>query len=447
MTSRELALAVVRDVFPRDGRARGAHEAFAYRAERSALTERDRAFAAELAYGSIKARRYLDWLLAPFIGKRTDSLPPTIGEILRLGAYQLTRMSVAPHAAVAETVGLAKRHGHRGTAGLVNAVLRRIAALDEPTRTPQRDGFASGDDYVGTLHSFPTWIVAAVRAAFGDDMVEPVLRGMNAPPQTALRVNLLRTTPDEALEALRVLGIGARRSDLVGEMLILTDGVPHAVLDDAELRWEVQGEIAAVPVDLLAPRPDAHGVELCSGRGNKTLEIVARMQDRGKLESIEKDPRKVAQERERLERLGIYSVVLREGDATRIGDAGDDADFALVDAPCSGLGILGRQPEARWRKEPGDPARLAPLQAALLDAAARRVRDGGRLVYSVCTFDPRETHERIEAFLEGHGEFARAQTPLRYERWRLPSGDVRIPPGIDGRDGFFIAVLERHALR
>lgn len=453
MTSRELALAVVRDVFPRavGERARGAHEAFAYHAERSGLSERDRAFSAELAYGSIKARRYLDWLLAPYIGERAPQLPPTILEILRLGAYQLARMAVAGHAAVSETVGLAKRHGHRGTAGLVNAVLRRIAALDERDRTPQRERFLSDDDYLGTLHSFPTWIVASVRKTFGDEVVEPVLRGMNAPPQTALRVNLLRLSPEQAIDALRAAGVTARHSDLVAEIVLVTDGAPRAVLDDPELRWEQQGEIAAIPVDLLAPQPGAHGVELCSGRGNKTLEIVGRMHDRGLLETIERDPRKVAQERERLERLGAYSVVLREGDATAVGegegDATDDADFVLVDAPCSGLGILGRQPEARWRKEPGDPVRLAPLQAALLDAAAKRVHDGGRLVYSVCSFDARETHERVEAFLEGHHEFARGATPLRYERWRLPSGDLRVPPGIDGRDGFFIAVLERRALR
>ncbi|MGH7328867.1 MAG: transcription antitermination factor NusB, partial [Polyangiaceae bacterium] len=200
MTSRDLALAVVRDVFPagsRDGRGRGAHESFDYWARRSPLDARDRAFAAELAYGSIKARRFLDWILAPYIGKRAQSLPPAIAEALRLGAYQLTRMAVPSRAAVNETTGLAKRHGHRGTAGLVNAVLRRIAEQDERARTPSPQAFDSGDDYLGTLYSFPTWIVSAVRNAFGDELLEPILRGMNEPPQRALRVNLLRTTPEK----------------------------------------------------------------------------------------------------------------------------------------------------------------------------------------------------------------------------------------------------------
>ena len=445
MTSRELALTVVRDVFPRDGRGRGAREAFDYRAERSELDVRDRAFAAELAYGSIKARRYLDWILAPFIGDRVTELPPTILEILRLGTYQLTRMAVAGHAAVSETVALAKRHGHRGTAGLVNAVLRRVSELDDTARTPQPENFISDDDYLGNLYSYPTWIVGGVRNAFGDDLVEPILRGMNEPSQTALRVNLTRATPEDVLELLVSRGMTVQRSELVPEVLLVFNGVAHGALDDPEHRWELQGEAAAVPVDLLAPQPDSRGVELCSGRGNKTLGIVSRMMDRGLLEAIERDPRKVEQERARLDQAGIFSVVVREGDATVVSDGADDADFVLVDAPCSGLGILGRQPEARWRKEPSDAARLADLQAALLDAGAKRVRTGGRLVYSVCTFTPDETYERVEAFLREHPDFVRGPTPLRYERWRQSTGDLRFAPGIDGRDGFFVAVLERQA--
>ena len=438
MTSRELALAVVRDVFPsgsRDGRARGAHEAFDYRARRSRLDARDRAFAAELAYGSIKARRFLDWLLAPYLGTRAQSLPPTIMEALRLGAYQLTRMAVPARAAVSETTGLAKRYGHRGTAGLVNAVLRRIAEQDE-SRTPSAQAFDSGDDYLGTLYSFPTWIVSSVRSAFGDELLEPILRGMNEPPQRAFRVNLLRATLEQALQELR-----ARASPLVHEILLAGEN-GSTVLEDPQMRWEPQGEIAAVPVDLLDPKPGEHGVELCSGRGNKTLQIIGRTRDTGSLESIERDAHKAAQARTRLAALDARSARIREDDArTAGGDA--DAAFVLLDAPCSGLGILGRQPEARWRKTPSDSARLAALQKELLVAAASRVRRGGRLAYSVCTFEPREGRDLIASFLEESPDFLRAPIPSRYAYWQSPDGDLLFAPGIERRDGFFIALLER----
>jgi len=441
VTSRELALSVIRDTFAHDGRRRGAHESFDYHAARSKLDARDRAFAAELAYGSIKARRYLDWLLEPFIGKRSAQLPPTILEALRLGAYQIARMNVPTHAAVSETVGLAKRHGHRGTAGLVNAVLRRVSELEPERRAPLRNDFESDDEFLGTLHSYPTWLVASVRAAFGDAQLEPILRGMNEPPQLALRVNLLRTTPGQALATLRARSLSVTSSELVSEIVLVDGGGPEAI-GDAEARWEPQGEIAAVPVDVLDPRPDTHGVELCSGRGNKTLEILGRTQDRGTLETFERDARKVARERERLHELGVRNVRVHEADATRL-DRIPDADFVLVDAPCSGLGILGRQPEARWRKAPGDPERLSALQAELLESGAGRVRVGGRLVYSVCTFSPAETHERVESFLRAHPEFARVPAAPKYAPWRLASGDLRFPPGIDRRDGFYITGLER----
>ncbi|SRR5579875_462105 len=440
MTSRDLALAVVRDVFPKDGKARGAHESFDYRAARSGLDARDRAFAAELAYGSIRARRYLDWLLAPFLGSRAQRLPPTIAEILRLGAYQLAKMTVEPHAAVGETVGLARRHGHRGTAGLVNAVLRRVSEREEIERIPQRRHFSSDDDFLGTLHSFPTWIVALVRRVFGSELVEEILRGMNLPAQPAVRVNLLSATVEETIEQLRSFGAVATQSQLVPETLLLDRMPPGA---DPRQRWEIQGEIAAVPVDVLAPQADEEGVELCSGRGNKTLQIVARMHDRGRLEAIEADRANVERLRARVEQLGIRSVRVEHADATAA--SGGAAAFVLLDAPCSGLGILGRQPEARWRKRPDDPARLAQLQAALLESAAARGRPGGRLVYSVCSFAPEETEERMTAFLDCHPEFSRAAIPARYAPWATAAGDLRFPPGIERRDGFFIALLERRS--
>ena len=348
-------------------------------------------------------------------------------------------MSVEARAAVSESVGLAKKFGHKGTAGLVNAVLRRVA--EDRERRPQRGEFASEDEYLATLRSFPTWIVTALRGVFGDG-VDAMLAGMNEPARAALRVNLQRGTRADALAALIERGIGARPSELVRETIVLDEGVSSALVADAELRWDQQGEVAAVPVDLLDPAPGERILDLCSGRGNKTLQIVARIGPSGTLEAVERDRHNLARARERLAALGIENVRLIEADASTLaGEA--DADRVLLDAPCSGLGILGRHPEARWRKDPGDPERLAPLQDALLVAAARRVRPGGRLVYSVCSVDPREGVERIAALLQSSPDFRRAANPQRYLAWQTPAGDLLFPPGIEGRDGFFVAALER----
>jgi 16S rRNA (cytosine967-C5)-methyltransferase len=431
-SSRELAFQVVRDVFGPD--LRGAQAAFDARARRSGLSERDRAFAAELAYGSIKARRLLDWYLRPYIGERTQPLPPAIAEIVRLGIYQLRCMGgVDDHAAVFETVKLALRHGHKGTAGLVNAVLRRFIA-DAPA-APDASDFERFDDYLGTANSVPSWVAARFGAELGE-LRDAALAGINAAPQHAVCVNALRATAFDVRAALEARGARVVPSPFASDALVVTAGSPG---DDAESRWTVQSEAACFPVDLLAPQPGEAVLELCSGRGHKSVQLAARMRAEGTLVCVELDARKTRVLREALERAGATNAAVVQGDATNV-DAGEPADAVLLDAPCSGLGVLGRHPEARWRKSVDDAARLAPLQTRLLDAAAARTKPGGRLVYSVCSTDPREGVAHIEALLREQPRFVRAGLPERYAPFAR-GGDVLVPPGIDGRDGFYIAVL------
>ncbi len=435
MSARELALAVVRDVFGPE--ARGAQAAFDVRARRSGLDARDRAFAAELAYGAIKARRLLDWYLKPYLAGRERTLPPVILEILRLGIYQLRFMGgVEDHAAVFETVNLALHHGHKGTAGLVNAVLRRFIA--EAPAIPDRSDFERESDYLGTAYSLPSWIAAGWAELFNGQR-DAVLAGINAPPQRALRVNTLRAEVGEVTRLLEARGATVRASPFAPEALIV-DG--EAIADDPEERWSLQGESACLPVDLLDPRPGETVLDLCSGRGHKSAQIAARMRAEGNLVCVESDPRKTRALRTALARAGAGNAAVVEGDA-RDAAAEIRADAVLLDAPCSSLGILGRHAEARWRKSPEDSPRLAGLQGALLRAAGARTKAGGRLVYSVCTTDPREGPLAIERFLAEEPAFRRAEIPERYARFRSAAGDVVVPPGIDGRDGFFIALLAR----
>jgi 16S rRNA (cytosine967-C5)-methyltransferase len=434
-SAREAALSVVRDVFGPEHR--GAQAAFDVRTRRAGLDLRDRAFAAELAYGSIKQRRLLDWYLAPYLSGRSKALPSTIAEVLRLGIYQLRFMGgVDEHAAVFETVKLALRHGHRGTGGLVNAVLRRFIADAPPP--PQAGAFASEDDFAGTAFSVPTWIARQWRDVL-DGARDAALAGINAAPQHAVRVNALRVTSGGARDALASAGIVVRPSPFVSETWLVEAG---AVSDDPEGRWIVQGESAAMPVDLLAPQPGESVLELCSGRGNKSVQLAARLGGSGSLVCVELESRRVRLLEEALARAGASGVAVVQGDA-RAAAPGVRADAVLLDAPCSGLGVLGRHPEARWRKAPDDGSRLAPLQAALLDAAAERTRAGGRLVYSVCSTDPREGREQIDGFLERTPAFARAAFAARYAPFAR-DGDLSVPPGIEGRDGFYIALLVKN---
>ena len=420
--ARELAYAVVRDVFGPDERT--AQGSFDAHLRRSRLDARDAAFAADLAYGTIEQRRLLDWYLAPYLAGRPKALPQAIGEILRLGAYQTVMMSgVDAYAAVHETVNLALRHGHRGTAGLVNAILRRLIA-DAP-KAPEPSGFASDADYLGTKYSLPTWIVSQLGATF-PERLEAILLGLNDAPQRAVRVNRLRATREEASAALAAEGVSTRHSERVDEVLIVENGIAR---DDEQGRWSLQSESAAIAVTLLDPKPRETVLDLCAGRGNKSIQIAARMNDEGALYSVDVDARKIRTLGEQLARAGVHCAAVVGGDA-RTADL-PVADAVLLDAPCSGIGILGRHPEARWRKTPDDGARLATLQTELLESAAERAKPGGRIVYAVCSTDRREGIDPIAAFLQTHREFARR------------GDDVLIPPAIDGRDGFYIASLSR----
>jgi 16S rRNA (cytosine967-C5)-methyltransferase len=439
--AREVALMVVRDTFGDQPRA--AREAMDYRLRRSGLTGRDRAFATELAYGAIKMRRALDERLAPFLGSKAATLPKPIAEILRLGAYQLAYMNgVEPYAAVSESVGLARIYGHKGTAGLVNAVLRRVAEdVEANGRAAMPDPTDTSDDAIARRASLPTWLVAHWRKRFGAEQLAAIAAGVNAPAPIGIGLDTRRIDADGARARLAEHGADAEPSRFSADTLIARDahGVDLETLGAG--RWFLHAESAAMPVDLLDPQPGEAIYEACSGRGNKTLQIVARTGGRGALEAVDLDERKIERLRERLAVHDAAYVRVAARDASLPGEP--DCDAVLVDAPCSGIGIVGRQPEARWRKHPDDGVRLAAEQRAILAAAATRVKPGGRLVYAVCSTDPREGDDVVDAFLAAHSDFTRAPLPARYAPLATPAGDVLVAPGIDGRDGFFIASVTR----
>ncbi len=429
-SAREVALQVCRDVF--GPHPRGAREALDYRLRKANLVPRDRAFATELAYGAIKMRRFLDFELQPYVGGRAQALPQPIAEILRLGTYQLREMrGVEPYAAVSESVGLARKYGHKGTAGLVNAVLRRVATA--PPREVE----------LATRASLPSWVVSHWRERFGDEKLRAILDGVNAPPASAICVDLRNVTREEAQSALADAGIGSVPSPFAPDVLIVDANTPGGEVERlANHRWHLHAEAAAFPVDILDPQPGQRIVELCCGRGNKTLQIASRTRDDATVLAVDDDERKIAQTGARLEAAGIASVALVAADAASMR-ASADADLVLLDAPCSGLGILGRQPEARWRKQPDDPERMASVQRKLFEAASGGVKPGGALVYAVCSTDPREGEAIVDAFLAEHRDFSRDAIPSHYAPFLTGSGDVLVPPGIEGRDGFFVARVIR----
>jgi 16S rRNA (cytosine967-C5)-methyltransferase len=440
VTAREVALAVVRDVFPQDASAnqRSAQESLDYRARKANLSPADRAFATELAYGAIKMRRTLDWYLEPFIGTRSGPLPAPIREILRLGMYELIYTKPDVYATVFEFVNLAKRHGHRGLANLVNAVLRSF--LRDRPLAPLRELFELEEEYLGTRYSLPAWLVRQWREVFAQD-VERVCAGVNDPPQAAIVVNALRGTRDAVAAQLARAGVASRPSPIVAESLLVEHPAGLARAGGGNGSWWQQSESSAMPVDVLNPQPGEAALDVCSGRGNKALQIGARLAGDGSLLCIERDPRRAETLGERLENAGVVAGTIVGDAAAELLEPGQRFDRILVDAPCSGVGVVGRHPEARWKKGGADGERLALVQRAILERVARHVHRGGVLVYAVCSTDPRETTEVVDWFLS-RDNFERGLIPAGYETLLTARGDVLVPPGIAGRDGFFVSRLE-----
>jgi 16S rRNA (cytosine967-C5)-methyltransferase len=443
MNARELALCVVRDVFPPDGgEGRSAQEALDYHLRKTELDARDGAFATELAYGAIKMRRALDWYLEPYIGERRKTLQHTTHEILRLAVYELRYTKADEHATVHEFVELAKRHGHRGLANLANAVLRTM--LRDTALEPIRDLFENDDDYLGTKHSLPTWLVRQWRNAFGDERVEEICRGVNLPAQTALVANTAVVTPENLLAELHEREVECERSPFVAESLIVRNGRDALRMVDARGRWWVQSESSAIVVEVLQPQPGETVLDACSGRGNKALQIAARASATGEaapVTCVDRDARKMRILERRFAGHNMRAQTL-------VADATDERilqgarfDRILLDALCSGIGVIGRHPEARWKKQSTDGARLAPLQRSLLEAAIRRLHPGGVLVYAVCSSDRREGMDVVDA-VAARNNVSRGLIPAALEPFLTERGDVVIPPGIEERDGFYIARLE-----
>jgi 16S rRNA (cytosine967-C5)-methyltransferase len=415
MTAREVAFRVVQRVTD------GAYADRAFRAEaaRAGLDSTDRAFAQQLAYGTVQRRLTLDNVIGKLADRPLAKLDPPLLDALRIGVYQLLFMdSVPDHAAVAETVELAKAAKGAGFK-LANAVLRRA------TREARQIIDAVGDASPAAAairHSHPQWLVELWWGALGRDETLALLEADNRPAEDAIRVNPLVAERD-GLAAIR-----GHRDPEIPEALVLDAAFD---VEGSELfahgAITPQSRASMLVARTLDPQPGDHVLDLCAAPGTKTTHAAALMSGNGQITAVEANSARADELRANCARMHAASVEVIVEDARVVKG---QFDRVMLDAPCSNLGTLARRPDARWRKTPEQISELAQLQSELLDAAAAATKPGGTLVYSVCTISPQEGTKQIDAFGARHPHFNEGS-----RRQTLPHRD--------GSDGFFIARLER----
>lgn len=417
-----------------------ADRAFRAEADRAGLEGRDRAFAQQLAYGTIQNRATLDYVVTALSSRASDAIDPPLLNALRLGIYQVALLDGIPdHAAVGETVDLAKEHG-RGGHRFVNAIMRRATREARDLIAQLTD---NGPAEAAVRHSHPEWVVRMWWEALGADETVALLERDNVPAETALRANELLVTAAEVAERLAEDGIESRPAHGLPEGLVLDgtfDAHGSALFDAGAIM--PQSRASMLVARAVEPQPGERVLDLCAAPGAKTTHLAALMGGRGEVVAVEKHGGRAGALARNAERLGATCVNVCEMDAA---DVDGEYDRVLLDPPCSDLGTLQSRPDVRWKKSAAAPARLAEEQRRLLDAAAGRVRPGGSLVYSTCTLSPEENERQIAAFLERRDDYAIDDLSPSLPDYAHPSapGLVQVLPHRHGTDGFFIARLRR----
>ncbi len=446
------------------------------RAEQQGFSDRDAAFATELVYGTLRMRGLLDAVLAACVDRPLEQLDPAVLDLLRLGAYQLLEMRVPSHAAVAATVNLARRVSTAGPAGLVNAVLRKVAANDRDQWiaivAPPMETDPLG--HLSIAGSHPRWIVTAFRDALGSgsvlaaeswDRTAELIDANNVRPTVTLVARPGLSTPAE------LLAIPGRSPGRWSPYAVLLEsGAPWTIAQIRDGRAGVQDEgsqLVALALSRVALEPvksvnvesadveraaNEQWLDLCAGPGGKAALLAGLAQECGaRLTANEVHDHRAQLVRQALSLYGPDHHVVTS-DAAAPGDgkwrmAWEPASFdrVLVDAPCTGLGSLRRRPESRWRRTPADLATLGPLQRALLRTAFESVRPGGVVAYVTCSPHIAETDLVVNDVIRERGDVvrldARATLPEVDDLGTGP--DVRLWPHIHGTDAMYLALLRR----
>lgn len=400
------------------------------------LDRRDAAFASRLVLSVLENTAYCDFVIGCY---SKGKLEPQVRDILRLGTAQLLFLDRVPvSAAVNETVSLCRQNGHQRAAGLVNAVLRKIAGNRAALPEVPGKGTAA---YLSVRYSHPLWLAQELVRRKGYDFTEAFFSANNEPAPLNLQVNTLKVSEADYTRALARTEIPCTVPEEPAGCLLLDGGAAQELPGFEDGLFYVQDRAARMAVEFAAPVPGMRVLDACACPGGKSFAAAIRMGNQGRILSCDIHEKKLGLLKSGAERLGIGIIETRAMDA-RGFDPGlkEGFDLVIADVPCSGFGVIRKKPEIRYKRE--EELRALPeIQLAILSNLARYVSPGGTLLYSTCTVLEQENETVVRAFLEAHPDYE--TKPLHTKSIDSPSGMVTFWPNVDGTDGFFAAILKK----
>lgn len=409
---------------------------------KAGLDSRDAALATHLGYGVLQNRMLLDFYIGCYCSQKPERLEPIVLDVLRLGAYQILFLDRVPDsAAVNEAVELIRHYERDRAAGLVNAVLRKIA--DNKAHLPpipREDPV----EYLSIRYSHPAWLVRRCIAILGQEEAEDFLRCNNAAVATTVQVNPLRGSEEELLALLEQSGVQAEHHAwLPGCYTLRKTGNLEQMEAFRQGRFLVQDAAAKVAAAAAGVQSGMKVLDICAAPGGKSFAMAMEMGDTGEIRSFDLHRSKIRLIREGAERLGIHCIAAECGDGKEFRpELEAAADVVLCDVPCSGLGIIRKKPDIRYKSEK-ELQGIPRVQWAILENASRYVKAGGTLVYSTCTILPEENERLTDAFLAKHPEFERVAFDLPAPCGTIAQGEITLWPQRQDTDGFYICKMRK----
>lgn len=411
----------------------------------SNINKLDENFTREIVYGVLENRLYLDWIISKVSKIKIKKIDPIILEILRIGVYQIVFMEKVPNsAAVNESVKLAKKYSHKGSVSYVNGVLRNI--IRKRANILDID-IKNTIDYISIKYSHPKWMVKRWIDEFGEDFTLELCKANNEKPKLNIRTNRLKIDRETLKKLLKAKGYNISETKYASDGLIIEN--PYKITNTDEFKkglFTIQDESSMLVSQIMDPGKNNIVVDICSAPGGKTTHIAQYMENQGKIIARDIYDHKLKLIKENSNRLGIDIINTELFDALKLDEKLlSKSDYVLVDAPCSGLGLIRRRPEIKWNRKEDDIEKIKEMQYIILRNASKYLKPGGILIYSTCTIEREENINMIRNFITENNEFQLVGFDHLLESKKnietAEKGYIELFPHIHGTDGFFIAKL------